>query len=98
MNRIAILVTAIPPFLFAVASIVITLLLRPELTHTEGLNIVDNCLQISIGLLGIAIISIIVFAIKRKREITKGVAVGFSIGFIVWMLSFIAVASNFFTE
>ena len=92
MNRTAILATAIPPTLFAVTSIILTLLLSPELIKTEGLNIVDNCLQVSIGLLGIALISIIVFAVRRKREIAKGIAAGFGIGFVVWAGSFIAVS------
>ena len=92
MNRIAILATVIPPTLFAVASVVLTLLLSPELIKTEGLNIVDNCLQVSIGLLGIALISIIVFAVRRKREIAKGIAVGFGIGFVVWAGAFIVVS------
>jgi len=92
MNRTAILATAIPPTLFAVTSIILTLLLSPELIKTEGLNIVDNCLQVSIGLLGIALISIIVFAVRRKRGIAKGIAAGFGIGFVVCVGSFIAVS------
>lgn len=77
---VAMLAKVIPPTLFAVASIVLTLLLNPELLKTEGLNIVDNCLQVSIGLLVIAFISLIVLAIRRKRQIAAGIAAGCGVG------------------
>jgi len=95
MNRplwIAILITAIPPTLFAVASVVLTLLLNPELLKTEGLNIVDNCLQVSLGLLGIAFISSIVFAIRQKGKIAVGIVLGLGIGLVVWLIAFIGVS------
>ena len=94
MNRprwIVILATVIPPTLFAIASVVLALL-DPELLETEGLNIVDNCGQVSAGLLAIAFISSIVFAIRHKREIAIGIAVGFGIGFVVWLIAFIVVS------
>ena len=90
-GRVAILATAIPPILFAIASVVLALL-NPELLETEGINIVDICGQVSFGLLAIALISSIVFYIRRKREIAKGIAVGFGIGLVVWLIAFILVS------
>ena len=87
---IAILATAIPPTLFAIASVVLALL-NPELLETEGLNIVDRCGQISGGLLAIGFVSSIVFAIRRKREIAMGTAVGLGIGLVVYLIAFIVV-------
>ena len=94
MNRprwIAILATAIPPTLFVIASVVLALL-NPELSGTEELNIVDICGQISAGLLAIAFISSIVFAIRRKQEIAMGIFFGFGIGLVVWVIAFIVVS------
>ena len=88
---IAILATAIPPTLFAVASVVLALL-NPDLLKTEGLNIVDNLLQVSIGLLAIALISSIVFAIRQKGKIAVGIVLGLGIGLVVWLIAFIGVS------
>ncbi|MFC2044078.1 hypothetical protein ACFLT8_02615 [Chloroflexota bacterium] len=95
-RRVTILATSIPPTLFAIVSIVLALL-NPELSETEGLNIVDNCLQVSGGLLAVAIISSIVFAIRRKWEIVRGNIVGLGMGLFIWVVAFILVSSKFFT-
>ena len=88
---IVILATVIPPTLFAIASVVLALL-NPELLETEGLNIVDSCGQVSAGLLAIAFISSIVFAIRHKREMAMGIFFGFGIGLVVWAIAFIVVS------
>ena len=90
-RKVAILATAIPPILFAIASVVLALL-NPELSETEGLNIVDNLLQVSGGLVVVAILSSVVFAIKRKREIARGIVVGLGIGLVAWVIAFIVVS------
>jgi Na+-transporting NADH:ubiquinone oxidoreductase subunit NqrE len=94
MNRprwIVIMATAIPPTLFTIVSVVLALL-NPELLGTEGLNIVDICGQVSFGLLAIAFISSIVFAIRRKQEIAKGIFFGFGIGLVLWVIAFIVLS------
>jgi hypothetical protein len=90
MNIIALLATAIPPIIFAVTSVVLAIVLNPQ---TEGLNIVDNFLQVSIGLLVIAFIAMIVlFAIRQRKDIAWGIFAGSAIGFLVWVGSFIAIS------
>jgi hypothetical protein len=91
-HRVAILVTAIPPILFIIAFIV-SALLNPELAGAEELNIVDIWGQISLALLAIAFISLIVFLIRGKQEIARGIAKGLGIAFVVWLIAFIVVSA-----
>ena len=94
-HRIAILATVILPTLLAIATVVIGLLNREALAEeTEGLTIVDICLQVGFGLVAASTLSSIGFAIKRKWEIAKGTGFDSGIGFVVLLIVF-AVAHMF---
>ncbi len=86
-RRAAILATAIPPSLLAIAAVVLTLLDK-ALVVTEGFDIADICALVGFGLVAAAILSSVVFAIRRKWEIAKGTGFGSGIGLVVLMLAF----------
>ena len=87
-HRTAILATAIPPTLLAIAAVVL-LLLDPALVETEGRNIADICWLVSFYLAAAAILPSVVFAIMRKWEIAKGIGFGSGIGLVVSLVAFV---------
>ncbi len=90
-RRAAILATAIPPSLLAIA-VVVLVLLDPTLVEPEGGNIANICGQVSLGLVAATILSSVVFAIMRKWEIAKGTGFGSGIGLVVLLIAFISIA------
>ena len=90
-RRAAILATAIPPTLLAIASVVL-ILLDPALVETEGRNIADICWLVSFYLAAAAILPSVVFAIMRKWEIAKGIGFGSGIGLVVCLIVFGAIS------
>lgn len=81
-RRAAILTTAIPPTLLAIAAVVFGLLDKAP-AEAEVPTIVNICLQVGFGLVAAAILSSVVFAIRRKWEIAKGTGFGSGIGLVV---------------
>jgi amino acid transporter len=94
-GRIAVLATAIPIGLLAISTIIIGVLGKETYAAAEGLTTVDICLQVILGLAGVAILSSVVLAIRRKREIAKGMGIVSGIGFVVWVIIFIALSVYF---
>ena len=82
----ALMFTAIPSTLFAIATIVLYLLGIP-LSEAE-ISIADICISVSLGVVGAAFLSSIVFAIMRKKGIAKGTGLGGGIGLVVWLIVF----------
>jgi hypothetical protein len=75
-GRLAMLVTLIPPIAVAIAAVIIQLLHKAA--GTISVSDISNTLFISgLGLIGVAILALIGFALKRKFETAK--ALGFSI-------------------
>ena len=87
--RKALMFTAIPAALFAIATVVLILLGVPiaETEFPES-SIADICLYISMVVVGAAFLSSIGFAIMRKKDIAKGTAFGGGIGLVVWLIAF----------
>jgi len=88
-HKVAILATAIPPLILAIASIVFQLL------HNAAGNIwvsdISNFLVVVVlGLICAAILALAVFAIVRKSEIAKGIAFGICIGVVIAITEWIA--------
>ncbi len=86
-HRTAILATAIPPTLLAIAAVIFTMLNTEALRKAEGYTIVDICLLVGFGLLAVAILSSVGFAINRKWEIAKGIGFGSGISLVVWLIA-----------
>jgi len=86
-HRFAILATAIPPTLLAIAAVVL-ILLDPALVETEGRNIADICWLVGFYLVAAAILPSVVFAIMRKWQIAKGIGFGSGIGLVVCLIVF----------
>ena len=86
-RRAAILATAIPPSLLAIAAVGFE-----ALVVTEGFDIADICAQVGFGLVAAAILSSVVFAIMRKWEIAKGTGFGSGIGLVVLLIALSAMA------
>ena len=87
-RRAAILATAIPPTLLSIAAVVYVLLNQEALRKAEGYTIADICWLVALGLVAAAILSSVVFAIRRKWEIAKGIGFGSGIGLVVIMIAF----------
>ena len=88
-RRAAILATAIPPTLLAIATIVYVLLNQEALRKAEGYTIADICAFVALGLVAAAILSSVVFAIRRKWKIAMGTGFGSGIGFVVIVIAFV---------
>ena len=70
-RKVAILATAIPPFIVAIAALVFQLL--HNATGNEGLSDISNiCFIVGLGLIGAAILVLLGFVVARKVEIVKG--------------------------
>jgi len=88
-HRTAILATAIPPTLLAIATVVYTLLNQEALRKAEGYTIADICWLVGFYLVAAAILPSVVFAIRRKWEIAKGIGFGSGIGLVVCLIEFV---------
>ena len=82
-SRAAILSTAIPPTLLAIAAVVFALLNKEALGEGPTINIFW---QVGAGLTVAAFLSSFVFAIMRKWEMAKGTGFGSSIGFFALLV------------
>ena len=82
-NRTAIMATAIPPPLLAIASFVLG-----QGGRSPYSSVTDLCGGVSLGLAAGAILSSVVFAIIREWEIAKGTGFGGGISWVVWMIAF----------
>ena len=84
-SRPAILSTAIPQALLAIALYTIGLLFQP-LSRTE-IAIAQYCFNVGAVIAVLSILSSVIFAIMRKWEIAKGTGIG-GIGLVVWIITF----------
>ena len=91
-GRIAVLATAIPLALLAIATIIVGVLGKETYAEMQKLTPVDFCLQVLLGLAGVMILSSVVLAIRRKREIAKGTGIVGGIGLVVWMIIFAVIS------
>ena len=87
-RRIAILVTAIPPLVVAIAAIVFQLL-HNAAGKTWVSDISNTCFIVGLGLVGAAILASAGFAIARKVEIAKGIGFGICIAVVVSIMELI---------
>jgi|GEM_PF-715908 len=86
-GRLAVLATVIPPGVVAVAAVVFQLLLNA--TGKVAISDVSNTLFIiGLGLIGMAILVLVVFAVKRKGDVVKAIGFGICIDVIVYILLF----------
>ena len=83
-SRAAILATAIPPPLLAIASVVLG-----QGGRSPYSPVADICGQVSLGLAAGAVLSSVVFAIMREWEIAKGTGFGGGISYFIWMIVFV---------
>jgi len=81
-RRIAILVTAIPPLVVAIAAVVFQLL-HNAAGKTWVSDISNTCFIVGLGLVGAAILASAGFAIARKGEIAKGIGFGVCIAVVI---------------
>ncbi len=81
-RRIAILVTAIPPLIVAIAAVVFQLL-HNAAGKTWVSDISNTCFIVGLGLVGAAILASAGFAIARKGEIAKGIGFGVCIAVVI---------------
>jgi hypothetical protein len=81
-RRIAILVTAIPPLVVALAAVVFQLL-HNAAGKTWVSDISNTCFIVGLGLVGVAILASAGFAIARKGEIAKGIGFGVCIAVVI---------------
>ena len=88
-HRTTILAAAIPPALLAIAAVVYIMLNQEALKKAEGYTVADICVFVSYGLVAAALLSSVVFAIRRKWEIAKGTGFGSGIGFVVFLIAFV---------
>lgn len=86
-RRAAILATAIPPVVVAIAAVVFQLL-HNAAGKTWVSDISSTCFNIGLGLVGAAILASAGFAIARKGEIAKGIGFGICIAVIVSIIGF----------
>jgi len=86
-RRLAILATVIPPGVVAVAAVIFQLLYNA--TGKVAISDISNTLFIvGLGLIGVAILVLAVFAIKRKGDVVKAIGFGICIDVIVYILVF----------
>ena len=87
VRKVAILTTAVPPVLVAIATLVFQLL--HNATGDEGVsNISNTCFIVGISLIGAAILTLFGFAVARKVEIVKGIGFSICIAGIVYAVAF----------
>ena len=90
-RRVAILATAIPPLIVAIAAVVFQLL--HNATGKTGVSDISNfCSIVVSGLIAGAILASAGFALTRKGEIAKG------IGFGICIAVFVSIMELFFLE
>ena len=85
-SRAAILATAIPQALMAIAIYTIGLLFQP-LSRME-IGIAQYCFNVGAVIAVLAFLSSFIFAIMRKWEIAKGTGICGGIGLVVWIITF----------
>ncbi len=81
-RRTAILITAIPPLIVAIAAVVFQLL-HNAAGKTWVSDISNTCFIVGLGLVGAAILATAGFAIARKGEIAKGIGFGVCIAVVI---------------
>jgi len=81
-RTVAILATAIPPVVVAIAAVVFQLLHNAS-GKTWVSDISNTCFNVGLGLIGAAILASAGFAIARKGEIAKGTSFGICIAVVV---------------
>jgi hypothetical protein len=87
-RRFAILVTAIPPFVFAAAAVVFQLLYNAN--RNTGLSDLSNaCFIIASGLVVAAFLCLTGFALKRKMEIAGGIGFGICLTYFTYIAALI---------
>ena len=79
---VAILATALPPLVVAIAAVVFQLL-HNAAGRTWVSDISNTCFIVSIGLVGAAIVAAVGYTIARKGEIAKGMGFGICIGLLL---------------
>ena len=87
-RRIAILVTAIPPLVVAIAAVVFQLL-HNAAGKTWVSDISITCFIVGLALIGAAILASAGFAIARKGEIAKSIGFGICIAVVVSIMEVI---------
>ena len=88
-SRAAILATAIPQALLAIAFFVLYLLILGGAYRWALSDIWTICFYVSFGIATAAFLSSVVFAIMREWEIAKGTGLGGGIGYFIWMIVFV---------
>ncbi len=84
---VAILATAIPLVILAIAALVFQLL--QNATGDKVVSDISNiCFIVGIGLIGAAILALLGFAVARKVEIVKGIGFSLNIMIILSILEF----------
>jgi len=91
-GRVAVLATAIPLSLLAIATIIVGVLGRETYAGMDRLTPVDYCAQVLLGLVGVALLSSVVLAIRRKGEIARGIGIVGGIGLVVWVIIFAVIS------
>jgi len=81
-RKIAILATAIPPFVVATFAVVFQLL-HNAAGRTWVSDIANTCFIITISMVGVAILALVGFVVARKWEIAKGMGFGICIGVFI---------------
>jgi len=85
--RLSIFVTIIPPCLALLLAIASQLL--GNVAAIAGVSVLANTFfVIALGLVGIALIVLIVLAVKRKGEVVRAIGFGICISFIICILVF----------
>ena len=87
-SKAAILATAIPQALLAIAFVVLYLLILGGADRWALSNIWTICFYVSFCIATAAFLSSVVFAIMREWEITKGTGFGSGIGLVVVVPAF----------
>ena len=87
-RRVAILATAIPPPIVAIAAVAFQLL-HNAVAKTEVSDISNTCFIVGLNLVGAAILASAGFAIARKGEIAKGIGFGICIAVVVSIMELI---------
>jgi hypothetical protein len=86
-RRAAILATAIPPVVVAIAAVVFQLLHNAS-GKVWVSEVSNTCFIVGLGLIGAAILALAGFALTRKGEVAKGISFGISIAVVVSIIEF----------
>ena len=81
-RRIAILATATPPLVIAIAAVVFQLI-QNATGNVEVSDISNNLFITGIFFIGTALLTLVGFAVMRKWEIAKGIGFGICIGVLI---------------